>query len=143
MKCAVHQLEAVAVCCYCGRAICSKCGNNAKADSPGEQNVSATPKADGPTRRVCSDACASALARVDENLNRLSGVSEKLLLHSIRNTRASAFYCYLGGTLSASAAIVAWFILPSTFLILFTGACGVVLIVSGFWYSRAARKGVS
>jgi len=137
MKCAAHQLEAVAVCCFCGRAICLECGKKTKAASP-EQSASAS---ENPPRFVCSDACATALARVDEKLDRISGMNQKLLLHSVRNTRASAFYCYLGGSLSASAAVVAWFILPSTFLILFTGACGLVLIVSGFWYSRAARKG--
>src|SRR5215831_9549000 len=106
MKCAAHQLEAVAVCCYCGRAICLQCGKKTKASSP-EQSVSAPSASENPPRFVCSDACAAALARVEEKLDRISDVNQKLLLHSVRNTRASAFYCYLGGSLSASAAVVA------------------------------------
>jgi hypothetical protein len=30
--------------------------------------------------------------------------------------------------------------LPSPFLILFTGACAVVLIASGIWYGRGAKR---
>jgi hypothetical protein len=36
--------------------------------------------------------------------------------------------------------VFAWFMLPSPFLILFTGGCAVVLLLSGFWYGRAAKK---
>jgi hypothetical protein len=36
--------------------------------------------------------------------------------------------------------VVAWFILPSPFLILFTAGCSVVLLLSGIWYGRTARK---
>ena len=67
-------------------------------------------------RMVCSEGCAAAL------------------------TRASAFYCYVSGGLSATAAVVAWFMLPSPFLILFTGAYAVVLIASGIWYGRGAKR---
>jgi hypothetical protein len=42
--------------------------------------------------------------------------------------------------MSAAAAVVAWFVLPSPFLIFFTGACAVVLITSGIWYGRGAKK---
>jgi len=45
----------------------------------------------------------------------------------------------VSGGLSAAAAVVAWFMLPSPFLILFTGACAAVLILSGIWYQRGAR----
>jgi hypothetical protein len=30
--------------------------------------------------------------------------------------------------------------LPSPFLILFTGVCAVVLIASGIWYGRGAKR---
>jgi hypothetical protein len=63
-----------------------------------------------------------------------------ILQQSVRSAQASAFYCYLCGGLSAGAAVVAWFMLPSPFLIIFTGACAVALTLSGIWYSRAARK---
>lgn len=82
---------------------------------------------------VCSSNCASALAR--------EGKSIQLLLDkSAQSARASAFYCYLTGGLSAAAAVAAWFMLPSPFLIYFTGGCSAVLILSGIWYQRGARK---
>jgi uncharacterized membrane protein YgcG len=82
---------------------------------------------------VCSSGCAAALTRADQAM-------QMILQRSAQSARASAFYCYLTGGLSAAAAVVAWFILPSTFLILFTGACAVVLIASGIWYGRGAKK---
>ena len=117
VKCMKHTvIDAVAVCVYCGRALCAEC--------------IAEPKA---PRMVCSDTCAQALARSDQAL-------ETILTQTIRSAHASAFYCYLCAGLSASAAVVAWFMLPSTFLILFTGGCAVVLLLSGIWYGRAARR---
>jgi hypothetical protein len=65
---------------------------------------------------------------------------ESILQKSVQGLKASAFYCFLCGGLSAAAAIVAWFMLPSTFLILFTAACAVVLFASGFWYTKVARE---
>lgn len=117
MKCVKHnENDAVAVCAYCGRALCPACIEEPKAP-----------------RVVCSLKCSQALAHSEQAL-------ETILSQSIRTARASAFYCYLCAALSAGAAIVAWFMLPSTFLILFTGGCAVVLLVSGVWYGRAARK---
>jgi hypothetical protein len=63
-----------------------------------------------------------------------------LLQNNVRNTQASAVYCYLCAGLSAGGAVVAWFMLPSPFLILFTAGCAVVLLFSGIWYGRAAKK---
>ena len=75
----------------------------------------------------------TALTRADQGL--------QMILHrSAQSARASAFYCYVSGGLSAAAAVVAWFMLPSPFLILFTGACAVVLIASGIWYGRGAKR---
>jgi hypothetical protein len=81
--------------------------------------------------------------RGDDALNQLSAVSQQVLQLSFRNTRASAFYCYLCAALSATAGVVAWFILPSLFLMLFTGGCALVLLLSGFWYTRVAKKRIS
>jgi len=89
---------------------------------------------------ACSNECAAALARNDEALRQLSTTSQQLLQQSRQSARASAFYCYLCAALSAGAAVVAWFMLPSPFLILFTAGCSIVLIISGLWYSRVARK---
>ena len=107
MKCTKHSTEAVAVCAYCGRALCSDCIQSPTAP-----------------RMVCSRDCTTALTRADQAL-------QMILQRSAQSARASAFYCYVSGGLSAAAAVVAWFMLPSPFLILFTGACAVVLIASG------------
>ena len=116
MKCSKHHAEAEAICAYCGRALCQDC-----------ILFPATP------RMVCSDDCQAALRRADET-------AQMILQRSAQSARASAFYCYVTGGLSAAAAIVAWFMLPSPFLILFTGGCALVLIASGLWYGRAARR---
>src|SRR5215831_4794701 len=117
MKCLRHPAtDAVAICTYCGRALCLDCIQ--------------TPAA---PRVVCSTDCAAALSRHEKAL-------EMILQQSMRSAQASAFYCYVCAALSAGAAVVAWFMLPSPFLILFTGACAVVLSLSGIWYGRAAGK---
>ena len=84
---------------------------------------------------VCSADCATALVREEQGM-------QSILQKSVQSLKASAFYCYLCGGLSAGAAIVAWFMLPSPFLILFTGACAVVLFASGIWYTLVSRKQV-
>lgn len=116
MKCFKHKTDAVAVCAYCGRAMCDDCVGSPTA-----------------ARIVCSRDCGGALGREDLAL-------QSILQKSVQSLKASAFYCYLCGGLSAGAAIVAWFMLPSTFLILFTGACAVVLFASGIWYTLVSRK---
>jgi len=89
---------------------------------------------------VCSESCALALAQSDELLAQVSNMTKQLLRQGARSAKASAVYCFLGGGLSATAAVVAWFILPSTFLIFFTGACAVVLLLSGIYYVKASGK---
>jgi hypothetical protein len=116
MKCLKHDSEAVAVCAYCGRALCAECAKS----SPTE-------------RMVCSENCATALARNDKAL-------QLILQKSLQSARASAFYSYLCGGLSLAAAVGAHFYLPSPFLIYFTAGCSVVFIASGIWYGRIARK---
>ena len=117
MKCFKHNAaEAVAVCAYCRRALCSDCIQSPTAP-----------------RMICSGDCAAALTRADQAM-------QMILQRSAQSAQASAFYCYVSGGLSAAAAVVAWFMLPSPFLILFTGACAVVLIASGIWYGRGAKK---
>jgi hypothetical protein len=64
-----------------------------------------------------------------------------ILQRSVQNARASAFYCYLCAALSAGAAIAAYYLLPSPFLIYFTGGCAAVLAIAGVWYGRAVPKG--
>ena len=120
MKCFKHNMaDAVTVCAYCGRAICSDCVPSPTA-----------------ARIVCSTECGSSLAREGR-------VIQMLVDKSAQSARASAFYCYLTAALSAAAAVAAWFMLPSPFLICFTAGCAVVLIAAGIWYGRVARKHTS
>ena len=117
MKCFNHNsTDAVAVCAHCGRALCPGC-------------VPSPP----PSRLVCSGECATALGRNERAL-------QQLLDKSVQSAQASAFYSYLCGGLSAAAAVGAWFILPSPFLIFFTAACALVFFVSGYWHGRGAKK---
>ena len=104
------------VCVHCGRAVCPECcPDNSKP------------------RLVCSEACAVAIAKSDRALQTILQKSEQSL-------RANALYCYLCGVVSLLAALLAWFLLPMPFLIYFCAGCGVVLLVSGYWYGRIARK---
>jgi hypothetical protein len=116
MKCPTHQSEATGVCVYCGQAMCPECRKFSAAQ-----------------RFVCSEQCSAALARADQAV-------DLLLQKSAQTARASAFYSYLCGALSAAGAIGAWFYLPVPFLIWFTAGCSVVFILSGVWYSVIARR---
>jgi hypothetical protein len=116
MKCAAHNAEAIAVCAWCGRAVCPDCSKTAAS-----------------RRIVCSDDCAAALAREARAM-------EAILQKSLQNARASAFYSFLCGALSAAGAVGAWYYLPSPFLIWFCAGCAVVFVASGIWFARIARK---
>ena len=116
MKCPVHNTEATGVCSWCGRAICATC---------------AKPSASG--RLVCSDDCAASLLRESKAM-------DLILQKSLQSARASAFYSYLCGGLSAAGAVGAWFYLPVPFLVWFTAGCSLVFILSGVWYGRIARR---
>lgn len=116
MKCAAHQGEAVGVCAWCGRAVCAVCG-----------------KSEASRRMVCSDDCAAALAREARAM-------DLILRKSLQSARASAFYSFLCGALSAGGAVGAWYYLPSQFLIWFCAGCSAVFIVSGLWFAAIARR---
>jgi hypothetical protein len=118
MKCFKHDAEVVAVCPWCGRAMCPAC-----ASAP----VSAG------SRLACSDECAKALARND-------GALELLLQKSRQSARATSIYYYVCGLISAGAAVGSWHWLGIPFLVWFLGATSVALIVSGFWFGKAAGK---
>ena len=116
MKCAAHNHEAVGICAYCGRALCPDCN-----------------KSSAPTRLVCSETCAATLAQNDQAL-------KMILQKSFQSARASAFYSYLCGGLSAAGAVGAYFYLPVPFLVWFTAGCSAVFLASGIWYGKIARK---
>lgn len=65
---------------------------------------------------------------------------ELILRKSVQSARASAFYSFLCGTLSAGGAIGAARYLPSAFLVWFCAGCSVVFFASGLWYAAIARK---
>ena len=116
MKCAAHQADAVGICVYCGKALCADCAK------PGDL-----------PRMVCSDKCAAALTRAEQAM-------ASILQKSLQSARASAFYSFLCGGLSAAGAVGAWFYLPVPFLVWFCAGCSLVFIASGIWYGRIARK---
>ena len=116
MKCTTHQSEAIAICAYCGRAMCADCA-----------------KPSATQRMVCSTHCADALTQADKAM-------AMILQKSLQSARASAFYSFLCGGLSAAGAVGAYFYLPVPFLVWFTAGCSLVFIASGIWYSRIARK---
>lgn len=116
MKCSRHQTEAIAVCAYCGRAICADC----------------VPAPAGP-RMVCSADCADTLARNDRAL-------QLILQKSFQSARASAIYSFLCSGLSAAGAVGAWYYLPVPFLVWFTAGCSAVFLASGLWYVSMTRK---
>jgi hypothetical protein len=116
MKCLLHQAEAIAICVYCGRVLCADCAKSSTTQ-----------------RLVCSDKCANVLTKNDEAL-------QLILQKSFQSARASAFYSYLCGGLSAAGAAGAYFYLPVPFLIWFTAGCSLVFVASGIWYGRIARK---
>jgi len=116
MKCSPPQTEAIGVCTYCGRAVCADCAK------PGATQ-----------RLVCSENCADALARADAAM-------QLILQKSLQSARASAFYSYLCGGLSAAGTVGAYFYLPVPFLVWFIAGCSAVFIASGFWYGRIAKQ---
>jgi predicted nucleic acid-binding Zn ribbon protein len=116
MQCSTHNSEAVAVCVWCGRAVCNVCGK---------------PSTSG--RIVCSDNCAAALGRETKAM-------DLILQKSLQSARASAFYSFLCAMLSAAGAIGANFYLQVPFLIWFCAGCAVVFAASGTWYAWIARK---
>src|SRR5947207_6203284 len=110
MKCFTHiASDAVAICSYCGKGLCADCAR------PSEK-----------ARIACSTGCAGAISLADKAM-------QAVFLQGRRNAQASAIYCFLGAVLSGAGAIVAWYMLPSPFLILFAGGCALVLLLSGIW----------
>jgi hypothetical protein len=116
MKCLRHDMEAVGVCAYCGRALCRQCGD-----------------VSGAARLTCQESCAAALVRHDRAL-------ESLLEKSMQSARANSVYYYLCGVLCVGATVAAWFWLPVPFLMWFIGTTAVALLISGAWFGRVARK---
>ena len=116
MKCQPHQAEAIAVCAYCGRALCIDCA-----------------KPSASQRMTCSENCASSLAQNDMAL-------QTLLHKHVQGARINAAFYLLCGALSAAGAIGAYNYLPSPFLIWFCAGSGFVFLAAGSWSALAARK---
>jgi hypothetical protein len=116
MKCPRHDVEAVGVCAYCGRAVCGQCAN-----------------VSGAAPLTCQESCAAALTLREQAL-------QSLLDKSVQSARANSVYYYLCGVLCVGATVAAWFWLPVPFLMWFIGSTAVALIISGAWFGRVARK---
>ena len=116
MKCSTHNAEAVAVCVWCGKALCPVCA-----------------KPSASQRMVCSDNCAAAL-------DRQSKVMDMVLQKNVQSTRANAFYFFLCGTLMAAGGVAACFYLRVPFLIWLCFGAAAIFIASGLWYLSIARK---
>ena len=82
---------------------------------------------------MCSENCADALIRADAAM-------QLILQKSLQSARASAFYSYLCGGLSAAGTVGAYFYLPVPFLVWFIAGCSVVFTASGIWYGQIAKK---
>src|SRR5665213_1090619 len=118
MKCFKHDIDAVAICPYCGRAMCAPCASVTAGAAP---------------RLACSEECAQALARNE-------GILRLLLQKSRQSARANSVYCYLCGGLSAGGVVAAWFWLPVPLVMWLLGGSAVALIISGAWCGRGAGK---
>ncbi len=75
-----------------------------------------------------------------KSLTRADRAMDLILQKSLQSARASAFYSYLCGGLSAAGAVGAWSYLPLPFLVWFTAGCSLVFLASGIWYGRIARQ---
>jgi hypothetical protein len=117
MKCLRHDLEAVGVCAYCGRALCRECAKNVS----------------GTARLACEGTCAAALARHEHAL-------ESLVEKSLQSARANSVYYYVCGVLCVGATIASGYWLPIPFLMWFLGGTAVALIISGYWFGRVGRN---
>jgi len=117
MKCYTHnQAEAVAVCVYCGRAVCSSC---------------ATPSPSG--RIVCSPNCAASSKQTEDYV---AGTRNK----TVRGARTTGFFgCAIGmicviGAIAFHRELHAW---PLT---LFVSSAGIGFILTGVAYLRVAKR---
>ena len=118
MKCIQHDAEAVAICPWCGRAMCAPCSSSA---SPVGR------------RLACSAECAQAMARSE-------GALEMLLQKSRQSARANSVYYLLCGGLSAGAAVASWYFVGIPFVTWLLSGSAVALLISGVWFGRAAKE---
>jgi hypothetical protein len=114
MKCATHKAEAIGVCAYCGRAICSEC----------------VPVPQG-TRMSCSEACAHSMSRGEQAI-------DLILSRSLRSVKAVAQLLYFFG--GCFIVVAVWTVVglhesDMVGLILFGGG-GVIFIAAGVWYRK-------
>lgn len=117
MKCATQQSEAIAVCAYCGRALCPDCAH----ESAGR-------------RMICSAECGAALAKGDS-------VVPLILQKNVQQARAGAFCCYLVGALLILTGLFGRrFMEIEPLAIFYLLAGGVAMFVSGFFYAKAAKR---
>jgi len=117
MRCATHDQDAIAVCSYCGRALCPACE-----------------PASSSRRMACSRACADALADSTRAI-------ELTLGKSVQTAKATAFGSYALGVLCIAFAIYGHHVYPQMRVgNPLLAAFGVISLVWGFWFQRVGRK---
>lgn len=117
MKCAAHQQDATAVCVYCGRGLCSSCDRVASSQ-----------------RTACSSTCAEALSKAERAV-------ELVLSKNVQGARVTAYVLYALGGIFLGIGIIGHLLEPRMLMPnAMAGACGIVLIISGFAYHRIAGK---
>jgi uncharacterized membrane protein len=82
---------------------------------------------------VCSPACGAALIRADAAV-------ELIISKSVQTARAGVFAFYVLGGVFVACAILAAFMMPTPFLMVFLAIWGVVMIVVGFLYGRVSKR---
>jgi len=120
MKCSNHnQIDAIATCVFCGRALCSSC---------------ITQSASG--RAVCSPACSSKIAITEAALHSLQS-------KSIAGIKRVAFFALSAGLLFAGIGVhdfIEAMSGGSWILATLSGGLGVILIIWGISAALSLRK---
>jgi len=117
MKCATHNTEATSVYPHCGKAMCPSCSRFGSTERP-----------------VCSDACASALAKADR-------ATELVIRKSIQLANAGAVGCYLfGGVFLLFAPFSLWMLPRLRVVPILLVVAGIAMIIMGVWYGKAAKQ---
>ena len=119
MKCFNDGMDAVAVCCHCGKALCRDCASSG---------------ADG--RMVCSAICAEALEKSQKASKANAEVTRK-------STQVTANSCVvLGAGLIALVGILHLSVPESDSMgVLYFSGFGLVFIIAGLRYRSSAKNG--
>ena len=88
-------------------------------------------------------ALAAGVDLVDLGVGDPDRPTPKVLIKALQKAAlkpANHQYPLGSGMPAYKAAVAAWFMLPSPFLIFFTAGAALVLFAAGFWYGRGAKR---